>query len=184
MNSHASGTAKRTLIVLLAAFVLPVALAYLFLTQGWYQGGTTNRGQLLDGLSYQTLSVANPAERQWQIITLLPDQCRAACQDRLAAVRQAHIALGREQDRVVPLVYLTEHSDPTLQAQLTEHQLAAAPASPALQAALAGHALVVVDPLGQWVMAYPAVADQPAQIQQGRDLLADLRKLLKLSRIG
>ncbi|MBY6187881.1 hypothetical protein KUV89_14780 [Marinobacter hydrocarbonoclasticus] len=184
MNSHNNGTAKRTLWLLLAAFILPVVLAYLYLTQGWYQGGATNKGQLLDNLSYQSLSAGNPAEQQWQVITLLPARCDQTCLDRLATLRQTHIALGREQERVVPMVFLTDQSDPQIRTQLSEHELISAPAEPAVAAALASASLIVVDPLGQWVMAYPLVADTDAQIQQGRDLLSDLRKLLKLSRIG
>ncbi|MBY6019432.1 hypothetical protein KUW04_16790 [Halomonas denitrificans] len=184
MNSHNNGTAKRTLWLLLGAFILPVVLAYLYLTQGWYQSGATNRGQLLNNLSYQTLAVSNPAERQWQVITLLPAQCDSTCQDRLATLRQTHIALGREQDRVVPLVYLTDQSDATIRTELASQALRAAGAEMPVQQALADVAMVVVDPLGQWVMAYPPVQGTEAQIQQGRDLLSDLRKLLKLSRIG
>ncbi len=184
MNSHNNGTARRTLWLLLAAFLLPVILAYLYLTQGWYQGGATNKGQLLSGLSYDSLAADNPGARQWQMITLLPPVCEATCLDRLAMMQQAHIALGREQDRVVPLVYLTGQSDPRILPQLAEHALSTAQADDAVVTALNEHALVVVDPLGQWVMAYPAVSDTEAQIQQGRDLLSDLRKLLKLSRIG
>lgn len=184
MNSHNNGTAKRTLWLLLAAFTLPVVLAYLYLTQGWYQGGATNRGQLLSGLSYDSLSVANPAQRQWQVITLLPAQCDADCLDRLAMLHQAQIALGREQDRVVPLVYLTAESDPAIRGELASRSLHIANAEAAVEEALMQNGLVVVDPLGQWVMGYPAVAGTEAHIQQGRDLLSDLRKLLKLSRIG
>lgn len=182
MNSH--GTDRYTPWFLMLAFALPIALAYLFLTLDWYRGGATNRGQLLMDVSYQSLKQTNPAERQWQIITFLPERCDTHCQDRLTTLRQAHIALGREQDRVVPLVFTQGTSDPDWQNQLSDQSFQLADANQAVIEQFNGVALAIVDPLGQWVMTYPLVDSQEDQIQQGRDLLADLRKLLKLSRIG
>ena len=43
---------------------------------------------------------------------------------------------------------------------------------------------VIVDPLGQLVMRYPKVESQDDLVRQSKDVLADLRKLLKLSRVG
>jgi hypothetical protein len=43
---------------------------------------------------------------------------------------------------------------------------------------------VIVDPLGQLVMRYPKVKSETELVSQSKGLLADLRKLLKLSRVG
>ncbi|WP_028116462.1 hypothetical protein [Ferrimonas senticii] len=163
-----SSTAKRTLMLMLGLFLLPVLLAAAVLQFGWYQGGSTNQGRLLSELSYQQINQPNPFAEQWQIITYAPSNCAADCQQQLQQLSQAHIALGREQRRVVPIVY-------SAAPMLLPERLVPVIAAP-LQAPLAPYALVVVDPLGQWVLGYP-----PGQTQA---MLKDLRKLLKLSRIG
>ena len=43
--------------------------------------------------------------------------------------------------------------------------------------------MLIVDPLGQLVMAYTPEANEDL-VQLSKDVLADLRKLLKLSRVG
>jgi hypothetical protein len=44
--------------------------------------------------------------------------------------------------------------------------------------------LVIVDPLGNLVMQYDNVIGHDANIAQGKAMIADLRKMLKLSRVG
>ncbi|WP_298440659.1 hypothetical protein [uncultured Ferrimonas sp.] len=166
--SSSSAASKRTLLLLLGLFSLPVIAAALVLKLGWYQGGSTNHGQLLSDLSYQQLRVANPAEQTWQIVTFVPNQCDHACQQHLQQLNQAHIALGREHTRVIPIAYSSE--------AITAPERFRQVINPPLQQALAPYAMVVVDPWGQWVLGY--------QQGQSRDMLLDLRKLLKLSRIG
>ncbi|TKB47619.1 hypothetical protein FCL40_15520 [Ferrimonas sediminicola] len=171
------------LVILCLVFLLPVAAAYLVLNQGWYRGGSTNHGVLLERLDYQTLAQANPAERHWQLLTLVPEACGARCEDRLTALQQIHLALGRERPRVVPVLLLQgEQSDATR--LLSGRGFATAVAGQEAIDLLERYPLVIVDPLGQWVMGYAATADQAQQIAQGRALLTDLRKLLKLSHIG
>ncbi|SHI02902.1 hypothetical protein [Ferrimonas marina] len=177
-----TGTHQRTLIVLLLAFVMPVLVAYAVLKLGLYQGGSTNKGQLLSALSYEQLAHENPEAQQWQIIAFLPEQCDESCQDNLVLMRQTHQALGREQQRVRPLVFTQSDSDLSAVKQLSELQVTQATANDQVVDALAPYALVVVDPWGQWVLGYPHGSLTTAEHR--RDLLADLRKLLKLSRIG
>jgi hypothetical protein len=44
--------------------------------------------------------------------------------------------------------------------------------------------MIIVDPLGSLVMQYDAVLGRDANIVQGKAIIADLRKMLKLSRVG
>lgn len=166
--SEAKGRSKRTLWLMVAVFVLPVVAAALVLNLGWYQGASTNNGQLLSGLSYQQLAQPNPATNRWQIVTFVPADCDNACQQHLNQLSQAHIALGREQPRVIAIAYGSGGA--TVPERFTHI------ASSALKSELAPYGMVVVDPWGQWVMGY--------QVGQAREMLLDLRKLLKLSRIG
>ncbi|BDM62870.1 hypothetical protein NFHSH190041_03220 [Shewanella sp. NFH-SH190041] len=180
MNSQTRS--KMSLILVLFAFILPVALAKLVLDNQWYETGVTNKGQLFPTpLSYQGMLQDNPQPGRWQLLYLLPSQCHQQCLDRLYILQQSHTALGKHRDRVTPLIMLTPHSDAAIAAELSlpQHQ-----ANQAMQIALAQGAIVIADPQGNLVMQYPQVTDHNAQLAQGKDLLADLRKMLKLSRIG
>ncbi|QIZ78392.1 hypothetical protein [Ferrimonas lipolytica] len=169
MSATTTGTSKRTLLLLLTLFSLPVLLAALVLNMGWYTGGSTNNGQLLTDISYQQLQQDNPQAQKWQMITFVPSQCDATCEAHLQELGRAHIALGRYQDRVIPIAYsLAPLSLPKPFTTVTTDDV--------IEQSLASYAVVVVDPMGQWVLGY--------QADQTREMLIDLRKLLKLSRIG
>lgn len=181
MNSQ-TRNGNKTLLILLLVFIMPVVLAKLVLGMDWYRGGATNQGELISpGIDYQTLGMTNPSPKHWQIIYLLPTQCQAMCRDRLYILHQSHIALGRDQDRVKTLIMTREDSD--IKA-LDGLDLTTFAASDALTELLDEQQLVVVDPLGSLVMGYEAISGRDAQIRQGKALLGDLRKMLKLSRIG
>lgn len=180
MNSLQS-KGRKNLILLLLAFLLPVIAAKLVLSFNLYNGGVTNKGQLLNSLSYTTLAMANPKPQEWQLVYQLPQHCDAICEDRLYILQQSHIALGRNQDRVHPIIMVSQQSDV---AALANFDFITATPSAALSQQLNMQQLVIVDPLGSLVMSYPQTHDHQAQIMQGKALVADLRKLLKLSRIG
>ena len=172
---------KKTLILLLLAFVLPVMAAKIVLSFDLYQGGATNKGQLLDSISYTNLAMTNPQPQEWQLLYQLPSHCDAICEDRLYILQQSHVALGRNQDRVHTIIMVDQHSDTDA---LTGFDFVTATPSKQLSKLLNQQELVIVDPLGSLVMSYPIAEDHQAQIMQGKALVADLRKLLKLSRIG
>ncbi len=181
MNSQKKSGA-RPLILLFVVFILPVAAAKLVLSMDLYQGGATNKGELLtSNTSYTSLEMDNPKPKEWQLLYLLPAQCTQQCQDHLYILQQSHIALGREKDRVNTLILLSEKSDV---AALEEYQFETANANGAMANMLMNQQMIIVDPLGNLVMRYPAVSGLDAQILQGKSLISDLRKMLKLSRVG
>jgi hypothetical protein len=192
MNSHATQTTNihpkakkpKALFILLLVFVLPVALAKLVLSLNLYQGGATNQGELLTGdLSYHSLSQTNPKPHSWQVLYLLPSHCGSQCQDRLYILQQSHIALGQVKDRVSTIIIVQSNSDiGALSGLKLEHQTMAA--NTQLASLLLEQQLIIVDPLGSLVMRYPGITGHDANISQGKALLADLRKMLKLSRVG
>ncbi|GIU29607.1 hypothetical protein L2719_08300 [Shewanella schlegeliana] len=173
---------NKTLILLLLAFILPVVAAKLVLSFDLYNGGATNQGQLLaTDVSYQSLKMDNPKPHEWQLVYLLPRHCNAVCQDRLYILQQSHTALGRNQNRVHTIVMVDEHSDTSA---LADFNVITATPSQQLSQMLDQQQLVIIDPLGSLVMSYPVAEGHQAQIMQGKALVSDLRKLLKLSRIG
>ncbi len=119
---------------------------------------------------------------QWLLVSVADSACNEACQKRLYLQRQLRETLGRDKDRL-DWVWLRTGS-----AQLSEPLRAATAAATVLhveEAALAAWLaaapgqrledhLYVVDPIGNWMMRFPAQAD-PKQIQR------DLGRLLKAS---
>lgn len=180
MNSPTSGA--RPLLLLVAAFALPVVLAKLVLSQHWYTEGVTNKGQLFASpTSYQSLGAANPLPERWQILYRLPEHCDASCEDRLYLIKQSYTALGAERGRVAPVILLSRSAD---KAVLNDDFFVTATLPSELEPLLSDQALILVDPMGTLVMSYPRVDGREANITQGKAMLADLRKLLKLSRVG
>lgn len=181
MNSpKKSGT--KPLILLFLVFVLPIAAAKIVLSLDLYQGGATNQGVLLPtATNYASLGMTNPKPKEWQLLYLLPNQCDQVCVDHLYILKQSHTALGREQDRVHTLILLNKNSD--LDA-ISSHDFETANANDAIEKLLNQQQMIIVDPLGSLVMSYPAVNGRDNQIMQGKSLISDLRKMLKLSRVG
>ncbi|WOT05421.1 hypothetical protein [Shewanella youngdeokensis] len=173
---------RKTLLMLVLAFTVPVVAAKIILNFELYNGGATNKGELLDiGINYQSLDMRNPQPKEWQVLYQLPAICNTTCQDRLYILQQSNIALGRNQDRVHTIIMLDEQSDRTA---LVAYDFTTATPTLALSRLLNNQEFIIVDPLGSMVMRYPIATDHQAQIMQGKSIIADLRKMLKLSRIG
>lgn len=193
------------LVLLLASFVLPFVVGDLAYKLGWYQGGQTNKGQLLTppvALSaLQAMDAgqqplpAGFASEHWWMVYVVPANCEAACRNRLFQMRQSPLALGRDADRVRSLLVLTAtpsaETEALLQKEFAGLIRVQAPAA-AVDAALAAAApqasqaglLYLMDPMGWIMLAYPPQADEKTSIIKAEDTLDDLRKLMKNSRIG
>ncbi|WP_445775706.1 hypothetical protein [Shewanella sp.] len=183
MNSQPKKNNK-VLILLLIVFVLPVAVAKLVLSFDLYQAGATNQGVLLvNDINYSNLAMTNPKPHSWQMLYLLPDTCEQVCKDRLYVLHQSYIALGKDRDRVSPIILVSRNSDINTLKQL-DISFQQVPANNALAALLTQQQLVIVDPLGSLIMQYDQVIGRDANIAQGKAMIADLRKMLKLSRVG
>lgn len=180
MNSQNKAQHK-TLGLLLLAFIAPVVIAKLVLSLNLYHGGATNHGELINpATSYASLGVKSPIPKEWQLLYLLPAQCDDACRERLYILRQSHIALGPDQARVEPLILTNPDSDLSA---LSAFNFNTRPVNTNLSHWLDAQQLIIVDPLGTLVLRYPQVQGKEANLVQGKALVADLRKLLKLSRV-
>jgi cytochrome oxidase Cu insertion factor (SCO1/SenC/PrrC family) len=116
--------------------------------------------------------------------------CNAECENLLYQIRQVRTALGKETERLQRIYLLAEvPRDPArLEALHSLHPdlLLAVLASPETVAQFpdadaatlwSGQQLYVVDPLGNLMMRYGAT-------QEPKDILTDLKRLLRLSHIG
>lgn len=167
------------LIALVCTFALPAVIAKVILTQGWYQSGVTNRGVLVE--PYTTLELLGQEsplkEHRWQLAYVLPNECTEQCRQQLYLLQQSHVALGKYQERVVPVLWQTELSG-TVDISMTTMQM-----NQSVTAKVKPGQMLIVDPLGQLVMSYlPKPNEDLVSFNKG--MLADLRKLLKLSRVG
>ncbi|EGQ8099701.1 cytochrome oxidase biogenesis cluster protein [Vibrio parahaemolyticus] len=167
------------LIALICLFALPAIVAKLILAQGWYETGVTNRGKLIE--PYTTLAQlgqsAPPAVHGWQLAYVVPDSCDSQCQRQLYLLKQSHVALGKYQERVVPVLWTSTTSD-TIEMPMETMAMNENVAAKVQQGQM-----LIVDPLGQLVMSYTAEPNEDL-VKLSKDMLADLRKLLKLSRVG
>jgi cytochrome oxidase Cu insertion factor (SCO1/SenC/PrrC family) len=204
LNPPARG--RRRLLLLVLLFLAPVVGSYglyFWAPESWRPDGRTNRGQLvnparpvpalaLHGVDGRNLEPV-PIRDKWTLLLVGPSACDAACARVLYDTRQVRTALGKDTPRLRRLYVATDRSDlEALQAlQAREHpDLVLAVAEGAEVYALerqfsidgrsplrnAGD-IYLLDPHGNWLMYYTP-EDPP------KDLLKDLKKLLRLSNIG
>lgn len=118
---------------------------------------------------------------KWVLVASDSGACPPACRDKLAALRQVRLALGRNAGRVerVFVVDDTMPPDPGLAREFTGTIVARTPVGLALPAGAANDRahVYLVDPRGNVMMRWPAGADR-------KRMLGDLQRLLKASQIG
>ncbi|WP_225874342.1 hypothetical protein [Vibrio algicola] len=194
---------------MLLIFSLPIVAAKLILFFHWYHSGVTNYGVWISPkMSYQSVNMVNPAAKLWQIGYIMPQKCLAVCQQQLALLHQSHVALGKDQPRVATVILVKPDSDKSALSAWDYQQVAVSETWLKNESAqFSQQDFVVIDPLGDWVMRYPVPLNahpkpsqniidsgqqlmmdtqtiSPALSASVKGLLGDLRKLLKLSRVG
>lgn len=192
---------------LFAIALLPIVLASWMYFGGWGAvGASANKGELLQPVgAVETLGLRTgdnmpltdrfyPAREEplWLILTVAAN-CDTACRKALHEVRQVHIALGKESERVERGLWLVQSTaagagDSTREGQtlaqqypelvLLEHESGQArPELPGAAELQNSYQIYVIDPNGNIVLRYD-------EANSGEDLLDDLKKLLRLSNIG
>jgi cytochrome oxidase Cu insertion factor (SCO1/SenC/PrrC family) len=179
----------------LAAFFLgPLAVAWvLYFDSDWRPGGMTNHGELVQpAVPLPPAALPTPEgdrldpdflHGHWTLIYVSVGPCEEACRRALLDSRQSRLALGRLMDRLQRVyLYTADAPDPTFLAREHPDLLAASLAGS--EGALVLNALPsreegfwLVDPLGNAMMRYPPDAEP-------KGMLKDIKKLLRVSRIG
>ncbi len=185
---QAQSKPKRSLMVLFAAFILPVVLAKLALEQNWFEQGATNKGELLQPVETLTPLLADQAPK-WRVMYVMPAQCNTECENAIYAIQQVWMALGKETDRAQPAVFISANSDARARQILHEFEHVNAINLNAQQSAAlldnqVNQHIFLVDTQGNAMLRYPVFSLRQDAVMASRDILSDLRKLLKLSRIG
>jgi hypothetical protein len=120
---------------------------------------------------------------QWLLISVSGGACEAVCQKNLYFQRQLRESLGREKDRLDWLVLFNDDTPvpPALAPALKDANVLRVPARELAQwleaepgQALTAH-LYLVDPLGHWMMRFPANMDAAGAAKAKQDLERLLR---------
>lgn len=186
---------KLTITALIVVFVLPVVLAKLALENNWFTKASTNRGTLLStpidasSLLESIDKHASGEQNTWKLLMTIPDECDLACQNAVLTITNVRTAVGRQVDRVDAVFFTTSTSDQAAVLKIQENKLGMIVDQDVknvnkLFKNEGINAIFITDTLNNVVLKYPNTADTEQAIMDGRDVLADLRKLLKLSRIG
>lgn len=198
MSDSARNAGRRQFLLLTALFFVPIlAATTLYLVPQLQPQGRTQYGELLTPArplpELKLLDAAGqPAAAdafrgRWTLFYLGSGPCTRSCEDKLFQVRQVRTLLNEKRLRV-QRVYLAEDA-----AALAAARTQLGGQHPDLQfysdAGAAGarvrdffqpreaDAIYLADPLGNWLMVYPARSEY-------KGMLKDIKRLLRISQIG
>lgn len=177
------------MLLLASVFVLPVLLAKLALENDWFNQAATNKGELLSPAVDMRMLQTSQQEPRWKLVYVLPEMCAVDCENALYIIAQVRSALGKESDRAEVVVITHEKSNINQLAMLKEKRNVRLLDTDlkSLQQIFKDNntdAIFVADTLGNVILRYPLQIDREQAILNSRDILLDMRKVLKLSRIG
>ncbi|TPG87656.1 hypothetical protein [Pseudomonas mandelii] len=177
------------LLLILFGVIGPMILATgMYKLQFWVPEGRSYHGELIgNGQTRADLGVQAQEDR-WQILVTAPKDCSVDCQQLVYLARQIQIGLGRDAGRASHALAAAQPLSSEYDAKLTREypQLQRYPLDLATFSTFNKTAgtgdktapqLWIIDPHGNLVLRYDPTV-------KGKDLLNDLRHLLKLSNIG
>lgn len=184
MSSEQQQKSRRSMIMLIAIFAVPVIIAKLALTFHWFDYGVTNKGVLVEGeLNIEKLGIKpQSADKRWLIIYAQVNDCDQHCEQVIVSVMNTYKALGKEMPRVKPLLLTPSPLGESSQLQLSKWQWEKI--SPQTLSYLTASQVLIVDPLGNVVLSHTPPLENKQLPFFGKEILVDLKKLLKYSRIG
>lgn len=201
-STAARGVNRTKLILLAVLFMLPILGSTLLYSTGWRPSGSVNYGELVSparpimdsALTRLDGSAARFSQLQgkWTMLYFGSAECIDICTQTLYNMRQVHLAQGKDSHRIQRVFVVTDSAaldllrytlkdypgmdvyiGPKENVDVLARQFALKSGSP-----LDGlHRIYVVDPLGNFMMSYPADSD-PSKMRK------DFVRLLKVSQIG
>jgi hypothetical protein len=190
-SDHASTTSsnqrnRRSLLLLIGVFILPILLAKLALDNQWLNLGVTNQGKLLaQPLTLKDLGITeSELAKQWLIIYRLPSVCPDVCLHSIETVHNSYVALGKDMPRV-SAVLLKENIFSTQQSQqLAKSQWKIIALTPQMNNLLHEPQVLIADPLGNIILKHQLPEQEQLLAAFGKAIVADMKKLLKYSKVG
>ena len=195
MNQPSNKRGRLALIGLFALFFAPVLIAYILRLSPDLLGEleTTNRGQLIkppievDESSLEMVSVSNlkseSLDGTWTLLVFNDGLCNQTCRDHYLALHNVHIATNKDMDRLRRIVVTAPNTrlpeaiaeDKSLEHRTVSVQWAQKVTGTANPFRDAG--VHIIDPRGFVFMRY-------TRTQHPSDVLKDLKRLLKISKVG
>lgn len=187
---------RRIFLLIAALFLLPVIVVFgLYYGGVWRPAGSSAKGELIHPARPLELAGLRQADGtpagieafqgKWTLIYIGDGACDESCRTALTYGRQTRLAVGKDMDRVQRAFMATGNCCDRNYLDTEQPGLVTLDvSSPEAQALLAqfpgdrARTLYIVDPLGNLMMRHDA-----SQVIN-KDLLGDLKKLLKLSHIG
>jgi hypothetical protein len=194
VNRTPNKRGRRVALLLFAVGFVPLILASVMYYTGWLNpAGTTNNGDLIKpAVPVADLGLIDPdgkpiadrfgpdvAEPSWLMLVAAAD-CQSECEQMIYLARQVNTALGKNQNRLEraaflqkPPADLSEYPDMPLLESNASNPLAWPDDINLRQTPQ----IYLVDPFGNVMMHYGAD-------HTGKEMLEDLKQLMKLSQIG
>ena len=189
-NAAVRGTSarnKRMLLLLAAIALAPVVLSYVAY-YFWPRDARVNYGTLiasrtlapiagtrLDGTPFDGAALRG----RWIVLHAASGACPEACAGALYASRQARTIQNAERERIVRVWLVDDRATPseTLLAQHPDLAVVRVDPRTVAQLPLGSERIYIVDPLGNFVLAWPSKPDIKAMAK-------DIGRLLRASSIG
>jgi hypothetical protein len=185
----APGRNRRVVLVIGGLFLLPLLGAFgLYYGLGYRPTGRTNHGELIEPARPLPVSASTQGSavfgRVWSLV-YVGAACHEACEQTLYVMRQTHLGLNNDADRVQRVFIATADAEDAPALARDHPGLIVIDARGANGAELlrqfpAGdraHAIYIVDPLANLMMRSDSRADP-------KGLREDLKRLLRLSHVG
>lgn len=172
------------LLLILLGVVGPMILATgMYKLQFWVPEGRSYHGEMIGNGQTRADIGVQAQENRWQLLVTAPKDCSVDCQQLVYLARQIQIGLGRDAARASHALAIAQplNSDYATKLQRAYPQLQRYSLDPPtyIKGAKSNDTphLWIIDPHGNLVLRYDPTV-------KGKDLLNDLRHLLKLSNIG
>lgn len=176
-KANQSISKSKFLFLFILCISVPLIAAKLALEFGWFNPGTSNKGQWLEH-EIQLLPPNAQGQLHWHLVYIQAQQCDASCEIALYTMQQLYIGLGRKQDEVNTLIVaeqapaqLTKFSSIAWQAPITS--------TPELR-----NQIVIVNQQGLILLRYPVTLDPAGMLTVGKDIRTDLLRLMNYDRNG
>ena len=182
-RGKARSRGRLQLILILLVVLGPMILATsMYKLQFWVPEGRSYHGEMIgNGESRADIGI-DAQEARWQLLVSAPATCTEDCQRLVYLARQIQIGLGRDASRASHALAAAQPLHGEFQGPLEREypQLQRYPLNTqryGQKVDVPGPQLWIVDPHGNLVLRYDAKVN-------GKQVLDDLRHLLKLSNIG
>ena len=186
MSDKQTRKSRRSFILVIAAFVVPVIVAKLALDNHWFNYGVTNQGELVENqLTLTDLGLEqNDFDGKWLMLYNIPAHCESSCQESLKSIDSTYVLLGKYMTRVTPVALTSNTLTQDQLAQIRQSKWQIIPIPEKAKSQLLGAQVLIVDPLQNIVISHKLPKDKVLINQFSKAILADMKKLLKYSRIG